>query len=194
MEKRTLIAITGGIGSGKSTVNSIVSELGFLTLSCDEIVNQLYSKRKVKLLIKKHFPTSVKGFFNPVLDRKELSKIVFNDSEKLNKLTTLITPLVLDEVLRKSKKLTGKIFVEVPLLFECNYQDKFDKVLVVMRPIEQRIESVKTRSCLTESEILSRIKSQVDYEKIDLSNYIIIENTCSIEELKEKVLSLIEKI
>ncbi len=194
MEKATLIAITGGIGSGKSTVTSIIDKLGFLTFSCDEIVNKLYSKKSVKLLLKKHFPTSVKGSTNPVLDKKELSNIVFSDSEKLKFLTDLITPLVLDELLEQSKDLSGKVFVEVPLLFECNYEDKFDKVLVVMRPKKDRIESVKTRSKLTEEEILSRIKAQVDYDKLNLSNYIIIENKGSIKELKEKVKSIIETI
>ena len=194
MEKVKLIAITGGIGSGKSTVTSIAKEMGFTTLSCDAIVTELYQKRKVKLLIKKHFPTAVKGFIFPKLDRKELSSIVFKDKDKLNLLTNLITPIVLDEVINRAQKLTGKVFVEVPLLFECACQNKFDFVLVVMRSLEQRVESVKKRSNLTEEEILARINSQVNYDTLDLTNYIVIENNLSVEILKEKVKNIIENI
>lgn len=194
MEKVKLIAITGGIGSGKSTVTTMIKDMGFTTLSCDAIVSELYQKRKVKLLIKKRFPTAVKGFLFPKLDRKELSSIVFKDKEKLQVLTHLITPIVLDEVINRAKKLTGKVFVEVPLLFECEYQNKFDLVIVVMRALEQRVESVKKRSSLTEEEILARVNSQVNYDTLNLSNYIVIENNLSVEILKEKVINIIENI
>ena len=194
MEKVKLIAITGGIGSGKSTVTTMIKDMGFTTLSCDAIVTELYQKRKVKLLIKKHFPTAVKGFLFPKLDRKELSSIVFKDREKLQVLTNLITPIVLDEIINRAKKLTGKVFVEVPLLFECEYQNKFDLVIVVMRALEQRVESVKKRSSLTEEEVLARVNSQVNYDTLNLSNYIVIENNLSVEILKERVINIIENI
>ena len=94
----------------------------------------------------------------------------------------------------RAKKLSGKIFVEVPLLFECKYQDSFDGVIVITRPLNARIESVMARSNLTEEQVVGRIKSQVDYENIDLTPYHVIENTGDLEQLKNNVLSLAKEI
>ena len=66
--------------------------------------------------------------------------------------------------------------MEVPLLFECGYQDKFDGVIVISRKLDDRINSVKKRSNLTKEQILARINAQVDYSKMDLSNYKVILN------------------
>lgn len=188
------IAVTGGIGSGKSTVIQILKEAGFKVLSCDKITAELYQTRKVKLLLKKMFPDAVKGYFFPKLDRKVISAAVFNDKNRLDELTSTITPLVIKEVERRTKTLSGTVFVEVPLLFECNYQNRFDQVWVVKRNKSSRIESVKTRSGLSEEQIVSRITSQVDYDKLDLTPYIVISNDSGVDQLKNTVLKLANSI
>lgn len=188
------IAVTGGIGSGKSTVIQILKDAGFKVLSCDKITAELYQTRKVKLLLKKMFPDAVKGYFFPKLDRKIISAAVFNDKNRLDELTSTITPLVIKEVERRTKTLSGTVFVEVPLLFECNYQNRFDQVWVVKRNKSSRIESVKTRSGLSEEQILSRITSQVDYDKLDLTPYIVISNDSGVDQLKNTVLNLANSI
>jgi len=182
------IALTGGIGSGKSTALKILSESGYKTLSSDNIVSELYNTPHVKRLLKKLFPTAVKGFFRLSVDRKAISKIVFNDHAAHKKLTDAITPLVLKKILKRTKVLTEHVFVEVPLLFECGYQEYFDKVLVITRSLDDRIESVKQRSSLTKEEILSRIKAQTDYDSFDLSPYHVIINDGDVTALKDKVL------
>lgn len=194
MKNYKTIAVTGGIGSGKSIALSIIAGAGYKTLSCDNITSDLYNKRKIKLKLKKLFPTAVKGFFNPVIDKIELSKIVFNDSEKLELLTSTITPLVMEEVINRAKALNQTVFVEVPLLFERRYENKFDNVLVITRPLKDRIDSVKTRSNLTEEQIKARINAQVNYEQIDLSPYTVIMNDGDKTALKEKVLDAVKKL
>lgn len=194
MKNYKTIAVTGGIGSGKSIALSIIAGAGYKTLSCDCITADLYNKRKIKLKLKKLFPTAVKGFFNPVIDKIELSKIVFNDSEKLELLTSTITPLVMEEVVNRAKALNQTVFVEVPLLFERKYENKFDNVLVITRPLKDRIDSVKTRSNLTEEQIKARINAQVNYEQIDLSAYTVIMNDGDKTALKEKVLDAVKKL
>ncbi len=181
------IAITGGIGSGKSTAVSMLKELGYKTLSSDEIVWELYKTRRVKKLLKNTFPTAVNGIFKLTINKAELTRVAFSTKENHKKLTELITPLVMKEIDRKTKNLNGVIFVEVPLLFECGYQNLFDGVWVITRPIEARIASVKTRSNLTEERILERVSSQVDYDNMDLSSYTIIENDKGERELKRKI-------
>ena len=188
--KNKKIAITGGIGSGKSTVCEILLELGYPVISCDKITTELYQKRKIKLLLKKIFPHAVKGFFNPKIDRAKISASAFNDKALHVRLTQTITPLVMREVERKSKKFSGTVFVEVPILFECNYQNYFDAVLVIKRDKTARIESVKARSNLSEQQVLERISNQVDYDSLDLSNYTLIIND-DLNTLKDKVLSAI---
>ena len=190
MKSNRLIALTGGIGSGKSTALKILQDARYKTLSCDKITSELYEKRKVKLKLKKLFPTAVTGFFSPVIDRKAISTIVFNDKDKLEELTALITPLVLKEAKRQAKKLGGVVFVEVPLLFERGYQDEFDAVIVVTRNMKTRIASVMERSNLTEQETVARINNQFDYDNADLSDYAVIENDGDLISLKEKVLGI----
>lgn len=191
---KKLFAITGGIGSGKSSVLSILKDAGYDTLSSDQIVSKLYKTHRVKLLLKEMFPSAVSGEKRLALNRAEISKQVFVDKNKHELLTKTITPLVLDEILKKAKRTNKPLFVEVPLLFECDYQGYFDNVLVVMRDKNARIESVKTRSNLTEQEILSRMKNQVDYDKKDFSSYIVIHNDCDIIALKNKVLKIAKEL
>ena len=191
---KKLIAITGGIGSGKSLALSILLDAGFYVLSSDDICAKLYERRKVKLILKKLFPSAVKGFFNPKIDRKAISKIVFSDKQKLKDLTDTITPLVIKEIKEKAKKISDIVFVEVPILFECGYQNDFDAVIVIYRPLNERIESVKTRSNLTENEVKDRIKNQFDYENNDLSSYILLTNDGDKEQLKASLLSIIKNL
>ena len=189
--KNKKIAITGGIGSGESTVSLLIAELGYPVLSCDNITTQLYKKRKVKLLLKKIFPSAVKGFFHPKIDRTKIASLAFNDKSLHAQLTDTITPLVMAEVNKQCSAIKGVVFVEVPLLFECNYQDYFDGVLVVVRDKKSRIESVKARSNLSEEQILARMQNQIDYDSFDLTAYTVITND-DISTLKDKVISAIK--
>ena len=176
MKKNKLIAITGGIGSGKTYALNVLKMAGYNVLSADQITFDLYQKRSVKKLLKKMFPTAVTGKCKLTVDKKEIADIAFSNKVKYEELTSTVTPLVLKEIKKRTKRLKGLVFVEVPLLFERGYQNEFDFVLVITRPLEERIESVKTRSKLNEKEILARVNAQVDYDKLDLSNYTVIEN------------------
>ena len=191
---KKLIAITGGIGSGKSLALSILKSEGYYTLSSDQITAELYEKRKIKLLLKKMFPFAVKGFFNPKIDRSKISEIVFNNKEKLEELTATITPLVVAEIQKRAKKVKENLFVEVPILFERGYQNQFDKVIIITRAMEDRINSVKIRSNLSKEQVLDRIKNQFDYENADLSPYFSIQNDGIAEVLKQKLLDTIKNI
>lgn len=193
MEEKRTVALTGGIGSGKSYALRILEDAGYETISSDKVVKDLYEKRKIKLLLKKLFPTAVKGFFNPVIDRNEIAIIVFSNADARTKLTNLITPLVMEEIKKRVKKLSGRIFVEVPLLFECGYQNEFDAVMVVTRDFEERVLSVIKRSNMSREQVLKRINSQFDYQSADLSPYTVIVNDGK-ESFKEKILSIAKTV
>ncbi len=190
MKNKHLIAITGGIGSGKSLALSTLQENGYAVLSSDKIVTSLYEKRKIKLLLKSLFPTAVTGKIKLNVDRKIISACVFNDHEMLKKLTDLITPLVMEEILKRYKKAKTSVFAEVPLLFECGFEKHFDQVIVVMRDTNARIESVKSRSNLSEEQIVARMNAQFNYDNNDLSKHIVVNNNGAKERLKQKILDI----
>lgn len=192
MKKNSLIALTGGIGSGKSLVLKILNDLNEKTLSCDQVTDSVYKNRHVVCWLGKTFPHAKTGKIIKRIDKKKIAKTVFNDRQKLKELTDFLTPVILEQTLKRAKKLRGRVFIEVPLLFECNAQDKFDSVIVVKRDLEERIKSVMARSNLTKEEVLKRIDSQFDYENADLSAYDVILNDKDEESLKQKVINLIK--
>lgn len=170
-----LVGLTGGIGSGKSTALRILKDFGFNTLSCDEICYDLYKKRKVKEIIKASFPHAVKGEKKLYIDKKELSKCLENDGD-YEKLTSITTPLIINEALKRAKKLGGTVILETPILFESKVEDLFDKIIVVLRNKMTRIDDTIKRSNLSEEEVLTRINRQIDYDNFDFSPHIVVEN------------------
>ena len=193
-KQNLLIAITGGIGSGKTTALSILNSLGYFTISCDKITADLYKKRAIKKIIKGLFPTAVSGKLFLKVDKKEISKIVFNDKILNDKLTDTLTPIIFNESIKIASRQKGIVFVEVPLLFEKNYVDKFDKVIVITREKQAKIQSVMARSNLTEQEVLSRISMQVDYDNLDMGDYIVIDNNGDLEQLKGRLIKAVHTI
>ena len=187
------IAITGGIGSGKSTVLEILKNQGYHVLSSDEIVSDLYKKRKIRKMLKALFPSAVKGIWLK-LDRTAIAKEVFSNPEKHKALTDLITPLVIEEITKRANKINATCFVEVPLLFECGYQDLFDESWVVVRDKKERIASVMARSNLTEEQVIARINNQVDYDNLDLTGFVIIENNGDKQALQNQILEKIKNL
>ena len=193
--EKKIVAITGGIGSGKSTLLEILKKKGYFVISSDQIVKDIYKKRWFLREIKKLFPNAVKGFLCLRADKKVIADEVFRNSEKRQKLNLLVHPTVMREGLKQLRN-NGKelSFMEVPLLFEGGYENQFDKVIVVNRGLEERIESVKFRSGLTREEILERINAQIDYETTDFSKYILIKNDKSKDELSLEIERILETL
>ena len=136
-KKKLKIAITGGIGSGKSVALKTLAEYGFNTVSCDEIAKTLFDKKCVKEKLQTLFPSAVKDLDLPV-DRKKISQEVFNDKEKLKALNAITHPLIMEEALAIANAFDGVTFIEVPLLFEGGFANLFDKVIVVVRELNAR--------------------------------------------------------
>lgn len=188
------VAITGGIGSGKSTATQYIKSLGYTVIDSDEIVKKLYKKRRILGKIKNIFPSHVKGKIFLKVDKAGIAKEVFSSNQKHEELTGLLTPMVLKEILKKAKNEKGIVFAEVPLLFERNYQKEFDKVFVIRRSLEKRIDGVIERSKLKREQVEERIKYQTDYENFDFSPYVQIINDGDKESFYDRINKELEKL
>ena len=183
--KDKLIAITGGIGSGKSEALKILKDCGYNVLSCDDFTPLAYADREIKRFLINTFGT----------DKKEgIKKIAFTDPIKYGELKAVVTEKVFELTIERALKTGGTVFVEVPLLFECGYQDAFDKVIIIKRNLSDRITAVMRRSALTKEEVEKRIAAQFDYDNNDLSDYIIVSNDKSLDDLKRSLETEVKKI
>lgn len=152
------IAITGNIASGKSEVQKILKNKGFKVFDADVIAHEILEREM------------------PGISREVLSKIAFTNPQFRKKLEELIHPGVKEQILRLSPQ-DDVVFIEVPLLFEANMQDMFDKVVLVYADDEIRLERLLKRSGCTKEHALARMNSQMPQdEKIKLSDFVIYNN------------------
>lgn len=190
MKQNKKIAVTGGIGSGKTLFCNILKSLGYEVFSCDDIYADLLQEEAYLSLLIKNFPECFPdGKFN----KKILSERIFKNCEDKKTLESLAHPLILQRLLKKMED-KEIVFAEVPLLFEGGYEELFDCVIALVRNKEDRIEAVKKRSRLTEAEILNRMENQIDPALLFDKNCIIVENNGTVEELKEKTIKILSKI
>ena len=190
--KTIKIAITGGIGSGKSSVAKIIREQGFPVFSCDEINKQLLTQEEYIRHIKKRFPDVVQ---EGKIITSRLAQIVFSNETALKELNSIAHPFIMNELKRQIDTQNGLVFAEVPLLFECGYENLFHKIIVVYREKEQRILSVMQRDHADRGAVLSRISQQYDYSQVgSFSSVILLNNNSTVSKLKNKVLALLKRL
>ncbi len=161
------IAITGGIGSGKSTVATILKKMQFPVFSCDEINRKLLCDETYLMCLREIFPECFSG---EKLDKARLSEQVFSDKEKRNRLDALAHPWIMRRLSEEMQKETQSIvFAEVPLLFECGFEKNFDVAIVVLRERNIRLQAIMDRDATSKAEAEKRIAAQYDYAEEDLS-------------------------
>ena len=192
MKQSKKIAVTGGIGSGKSTVMKIIAGKGYPIFSCDEIYSQLTSDSDFLNILRHSFGDILNS--DGTLDRKKLSEIVFNNPAKLAELDKITHPAIYKEMFRMADEAGGICFCEVPLLFESGAESLFDGVIIVMRNEEQRIKSVTARDKLPEQDVKKRISNQFDYNSADFAMYYVIYNNGDLSELEWQTEEIIKKI
>ena len=196
MQKK--VAITGGIGSGKSTVSEIIKKSGYPVFSCDEIYKEIIVSKEYIQKIQENFPTAVK---NGLIDKQILSTLIFKDKMKRDMLNQIAHPLIMKRLFEEMELTNENLaFAEVPLLFEGNFENLFDAVIVVKRDLKSRINSVATRDNLTAIEVESRINAQFLYDspegefRIKNSNAYVIDNNTSIPNLSLQLNNIINAI
>ena len=185
------IAVTGGIGSGKSAVCEIIKKQGYPVYSCDNIYSELLNSAEFLKKIDDEFCGVLKS--DGSLDRQALSEAVFNNEVELKKLNSITHPAIMSAAL---KKMEGEklAFLEVPLLFENGFENLFDGVIVVLRDKEERIRSVMARDKIGREHVLLRTNKQFDYDNFDFAKYYVIHNCENLINLEQKTLETLQKI
>ncbi len=170
------VAITGNIASGKSTVENYLKNKGYMVFDTDLMTHEILKRKKLEI-ISAFLPYDVleKG----EISRLKLSKIIFSNPVVKRKLENIVHPVIrskINAIYRKFSK-EQMIFISVPLLYESNMQDLFDKVLLMYIDEEIQLERLMKRSGLSEEEALLRINSQMPQkEKVKKTDYIIYNN------------------
>jgi dephospho-CoA kinase len=171
------IGLTGGIGSGKTTVAKIFESLGIPVYYADDAAKELMNtNEELKNAIIKNFGEAT--YKNGVLDRKFLASIVFNSKEKLELLNSIIHPATIKNAEEWMKKQTASYIIkEAALLFESGAAESLDYVIGVYAPQHIRVKRVMDRDNLTTEEVMKRISRQIDEEtKMKLCNFVITNN------------------
>lgn len=186
--KIPVLGLTGGIGSGKSTALAYLHELGAATISSDDIVHGLYSTAEVVDRIREQFGDAVVDGAGGI-SRPALAGIVFSDEAGLRWLEDLLHPYVRSAVAKwvkeQRKARPALIVVEVPLLFETGFEERFDYIMLITAPDDMRRKRVAAK--LTDSEFSRRRAQQMpEEEKIARSDFVF-ENTGSRKALREFV-------
>lgn len=159
------IAVTGGIGSGKSFWLNYIRELGYPVFSCDEIYKEVIQTPAYLSKMKEVFSDCIK---EGKVDRKALAQTVFYDEEKRKRLNGIAHPFIMETLLQRMEKCASElVFAEVPLLFEGEFENLFDYVLVVERDMRERLRAICDRDGMTEEEAVQRMNAQFDYHSPD---------------------------
>ena len=184
-----IVGLTGGIGSGKSTVLNQFENLGIKTYSADKAAKKLINSDKDLIKsIKNLFGDNV--YENNILDTVKLSKIVFEDPHKLMSLNSIIPPAVAIDFESFIKTINGDYIVkEVAIIFETNTEDNYNKIILIRAPLEERIKRVILRDNLSREDVIKRVNNQIDDATIIDNCDYIIENI-NLKDLKEKVLKI----
>ena len=198
-DNRLVLGVTGGIGSGKSTVAGMLEALGAPVIDSDIIARRVVEPGKPAWKeIVAHFGEKVLQADGRI-DRKKLADIVFNDAEERKKLENFTHPIIMEELARQVNEIAEKdpeaiIQAIVPLLIEINQQHRFHKVLVVHVPEAVQIERLVKRDGIGKEEAADRLKAQLPIDaKLAYADFVIY-NQGSLEETKKQVKTLWEEL
>jgi dephospho-CoA kinase len=168
------LGVTGGIGSGKTSVCKVFTVLGIPVFSADRAARNIMDGDKdVKEAIK-----SIAGrdlYSDGALDRVALAALIFNNSNLLGKVNSLVHPVVFEHFATWEKEQSAPyIIMEAAILFESGASKLVDRTATIIAPVEERLNRVMLRSKLSREQVMERMKNQMDDEtRIRLSDYII---------------------
>jgi len=184
-----VIGLTGGIGSGKTTVLELFKQLGCATYVSDIEAKKLMSNN-VKLISEIKQLLGDEAYINGNLNRNYIAKIVFNNKEKLKALNALVHPAVREDFKSFVKQSKSEIVIyEAAILFESGSDALCDYIITVVTDINERIERIIKRDGVTKQQVLERMQHQLNDEiKIEKADFVI--NNSNVFNTKTQVNSI----
>ncbi len=169
------IGLSGGIGSGKSTIAMVLEKMGYPVFYSDQVAKRLYVEHPVlqKQLVDLLGP---EVYRDGQLNRQFLSEQLFSNAELKAQVSALVHPIVRSTFENWAQQQTSDlVFNEAAILFETGAYLLFDATILIMAPLETRIERVQKRDSLSREEVLNRIANQwTDTQKMALTPYHIV--------------------
>ena len=191
------VGITGGIGSGKTTVCKLFEELGVPVYYADDRAKYLMQHEHYLIdEIKKYFGEEI--YADGKLNKKLLAEIAFNDKVKLEKLNSLVHPAVFhdaDNWMEEQKQKKNRYSIkEAALLVETGSYKDLDKLIVVAAPLQTRMKRVSERDHVKPEEVMARIKNQLpEAQKVKLADFVI-KNEKDVAYLRKQVKKIHEQL
>ncbi|MCF8528417.1 MAG: dephospho-CoA kinase [Aquiluna sp.] len=177
------MALTGGIGSGKSTIAKRWVELGATEIDADQLAREVVEPGTEGLRqVVKHFGSEVLES-NGHLDRQALAKKAFASPESRKLLESILHPLIQDLANKRTQELSGVVIYTIPLFVETQSPLKFDKVVAVSCPETVRIRRLVENRGMQEAEARARVAAQATDQERELVADIVMNSDCSLEEL-----------
>ena len=196
-QNKMIIGITGSIGTGKSTVSNYLISKGYSVVDADKISKGAYNigSNGYKAILEV-FGVEILNS-NGEVDRKKIKKIVFDNSNMLQRLNMAIHPIIINEIEKEIEMLLESqsvVFLDAPLLIETELHKKVDKIIVVACDKNEQINRIIKRDKITADMAISIINSQMSIdEKLKFADYVVYNNS-TIENLYSQVDEIILEI
>lgn len=190
MSQNKIIGLTGSISTGKTQVSNYLRDRGEKVIDADLIAREVVDLGPVKEKIKKAFGNDI--YKDGQLDRKALGEIVFRDKEKRQVLNEIEHPEIYRIILKEVKNSKGRVFVDIPLLFESQHLNEkygldFDEVWLVYVNRETQVKRLIKRDKISRGYALEKINSQMSVEDKKIMADVIINNSGSLENTFKQV-------
>lgn len=187
-----ILGITGGIGTGKSTILNILEEYGFIVIEADKLGHETMGKGQEAYLeiIKKFGRDVLDG--EEQIDRVKLGEMAFHEPEVLEKLNEIVHPAVIRQIKKIINSNQEKnIVIESAILFEAGVNKLCDEVWYIYSDRDARIKRLKKSRGLTEEKIENIMKKQLKEKEFEQKSDVVIDNTTTIENTKSQIEKLL---
>ena len=188
------IGITGSIACGKSTASDYLKDKGYTIIDADKLGHVALTSEDVKRRLSETFGANI--LVNNEISREVLGKLVFGNDNNLKKLNNIIHPKIKELILKLQEKHKNEdlVFLDIALLYEANFVDLVEKVVVVYVDHDVQLERLMTRNSLSKEEALKRIESQMSpQEKASLGDFVI-NNSYRKEDTFQQIDEILEKL